>query len=492
VLCEYSHAMGNGPGDLEDYDKYFDRYPGMMGGFVWEWCDHAVILGYENGQPRYGYGGDSGEFPHDGNFCMDGLVYPDRKPHVGLKELKNVNRPCRLIGFNAQTGEATFRSCLDFTNLSDYLTATYTVSVDGKPVFEGKVPELAAAAREQVTVKLPEIPQTNGKLVTLEVQYQKKNALPFIPEGMDLGFDQWIIRDEQVELPALEGGVEVSADKRNVHISGENFRYTFDTRTGVFTALEQAGTELLAAPMAYQIWRAPTDNDAKIRLEWEKAGYDRADARVYDTKWKVENGCAVIECELSLIAVYLQRIVTVAATYTVDGKGQIDAKLEVQRTPVMPELPRFGLLLPLKRAYEKATYLGYGPYDSYIDKRQASRLAVFDTDLDKNFEPYVRPQENGSHHDTRYVEVSDGKGNGLRCESGTPFSWHFGRFTAQELTRRAHVYDLEDSGMSLLSLDYKQAGIGSASCGPEIGKQYKFDETEFAFHIRISPKSASK
>lgn len=483
VLCEYIHAMGNGPGDAEDYQKLIDRYDGLVGGFVWEFCDHAVDMGVtEEGKRKYYYGGDFGEYPHDGNFCMDGLVYPDRTPSTSFAEFKNTVRPIRaeLVGDKIQ-----MISRLDFLNTAEYLTVSYELVHNWKCVETGML-DVAIAPHETIELSMPVSMPESGSCF-LNLYYNTRTASSFLPLGHSLGFDQLVIRRETA-VPAIPASGDVRAEEteKEIIVSGPDFRYRFDRFLGALSQLTCANRPLLDAPMSFNVWRAPTDNDRNIRLEWEAAGYNRARPRVYDSAVSVENGVAVITCTLSLAAEYRQPIVKINARYEIGSDGAIAVTLDGKRDLRMPFLPRFGLRLSLPQEMNRATYCGYGPLESYIDKRRASKLGRYETTAEASHEDYLKPQENGSHYSCDCVAVSGPEG-GLLAESAVPFSFHISPYTQEELTTKMHSFELVKSGSTEFCIDLMQSGIGSNSCGPDLAEEYRLDSENLSYTFTLRP-----
>ena len=321
ILCEYCHAMGNGPGDLEDYFHLFDADERLCGGFVWEWCDHAIYKGLaENGKPIYLYGGDHGERLHDGNFCMDGLVYPDRTPHTGLLEFKNVNRPVRLAGFDQGSCTVRLRNMLAFTDLRDAVTIRWEVTCDGAMTAAGEIGELPSIQPGEVgSIVLPFNVPVMGRCY-LKLTYEARCESALVPAGHPLGFDEAPLQNEdarnQTRLTFCRDGrdaLSVAEDDLTICVRGEGFAYTFSKLTGLWNSLISQGREVLDRPMEMNLWRAPTDNDRNIRLEWERARYDHTVTRAYETTWVDEDGSIVIRSTMSVAADSVQRIVNIAA-----------------------------------------------------------------------------------------------------------------------------------------------------------------------------------
>ncbi|MDO4900896.1 glycoside hydrolase family 2 TIM barrel-domain containing protein [Actinomyces sp.] len=504
LLVEYCHSMGNSPGDLEDYWELILAEPRMCGGFVWEWCDHAVRAGSANGRPVYLYGGDSGEQLHDGNFCVDGLVSPDRVPHTGLLELKNVQRPARVTGFDADAGVLTLRNDLDATDLADYLEVGYELRRDGVIVDSGELalPESVpphTAVAVPCTVHVPE----SGRCHLL-VSYRLKAAVPLLDRGHELGFDEIPLptaRPHHHVLDRMAGAAAPSSGPRTaaptattagtteLMVTGETFSYTFDTRTGLPSRLVVGGHDLLVRPVEINTWRAPTDNDAEVRKAWETAQYHHTSARAYRVEAEQRGDAVVVQVEASVGAPAVQPVLRAQGEWVISPSGLIELRARVGLDPAFPPLPRLGLRLFLPASMTSVAYHGLGPQESYVDKRRASYHDTFHTDVDALHVPYLRPQEGGSHADCDYVTVSDDAVS-LTAAGSQPLSFNASRYTQEELTRARHDVELQPSGATVLCLDRAMAGIGSASCGPALQEAYRVDPsrlTDFGIHLFLLP-----
>ena len=496
IMCEYCHAMGNGPGDLEDYFQIVNREDQVCGGFVWEWCDHAIYKGIApNGKAMYWYGGYHGEYPHDINFCMDGLVYPDRTPHNGLKEFKNVQRPARVVSYDQVSGELVLRNYMDYLNLSDYITAQYELTCDGVSAASGQVdiPSVAPHSTGSTAIRV-DVP-TRGKCF-LKVSYFLKAATTMLPAGFPVGFDEVSLSNTDsrnqtavklLEQPAATGSVNAEDGVRYLTVTGKNFTYRYDKFAGVFSSMEFNGESLLNQPMEVNTWRAPTDNDRNIKNVWMGASYNRTSTRAYSTTWEVTGTGMTIRSTMSVTAIILQRMMDIETVWTVDASGIVTVEMDVKKNPEFPVLPRFGLRLFLPSAMENVSYFGIGPNESYRDKRRAGWHGLFEGNLDDLHEDYIHPQENGSHYDCDYVTLSGG-GCKLTAVSAVPFSFNASRYTQEELTEKAHNYELENCGSAVLCLDYAQNGIGSNSCGPQVMEQYAFNDEAFRFTVKLIPE----
>ena len=497
IMCEYCHAMGNGPGDLEDYFQVIQKEPKFCGGFVWEWCDHAIYKGIApNGKAMYYYGGDHGEYPHDVNFCMDGLVYPDRTPHNGLKEFMNVYRPARVVSYDQDKGKAVLHNYMDFRNLSDHITACYEITCDGAIIASGNVEIPSVAPHENGSVSIAVAVPQKGKCF-LKISYFLKNGNALLPSGFALGFDEVPLENTDnrnqtsarlLDAPSVSGALTVEEGPRYLTICGNEFTYRYDKFVGTFAALDYHGQPLLDKPMEVNLWRAPTDNDRNIKNTWMYAHYDNTITRAYKTSWEITETGITIRSVMSVSAIIVQRMVEMETVWTVDAAGVITMDMDAKRNTEFPALPRFGLRLFLPKALENVCYYGIGPNESYRDKRRAGWHGQFSATLDELHEDYIRPQENGSHFDCDFVTLSGGSRK-LTAVSAIPFSFNASRYSQEELTAKAHNFELEDSGSAVLCLDYALNGIGSNSCGPQVLPQYTFDDEAFRFTMKLIPET---
>ena len=495
LLVEYCHSMGNGPGDFEDYFQMIQDNDKMCGGFVWEWCDHAIAHGTaENGKTIYAYGGDHGEEIHDGNFCMDGLVYPDRTVHTGLLEYKNVYRPARVISYDKESGELVLHNYMDFDDLKDYVKISYELTQDGLVISKGILPEFSVAphgeGKTNLKINVPE----NGKCY-LKLIYHLKKEMPLLEEDYILGFDEIEVSQKDakcqlaekwVEKTVTDSELQVSEDDTQIHIKGREFAYTIDRRTALFTEMKFAGREYLNHPMELNIWRAPTDNDMYIKSEWKKAHYDKAYTRAYTTEVVQGKHGVKITSHASVVAETVQKILDVTITWKIEAAGKIDADIAVTKDDEFPDLPRFGVRMFLDKKLSAARYFGMGPQESYCDKHQAASHGLYHANVDDLHEDYIRPQENGSHYDCEYVELNNSR-YGIVVSAENAFSFNASYYTQEELEKKTHNYELTESDSVVFCVDYALNGIGSNSCGPVVLDQYRFDDVLFRFQFTLIP-----
>ena len=544
VLCEFCHAMGNGPGDLEEYFERIQRYDGLVGGFIWEWCDHAIDRGRSaDGRKIYAYGGDSGEYPHAGNFCMDGLVYPDRTPHTGLAEFKNVWRPARVVAFDQASMSVRLHNYRDTLPLDAGVTAMWELYVDGAlttyQVFdEAARRQLRIAPHREGEVVLPGLrlpDDLSGKvsIVLRYLTYADDDMNDMYPEYFELGFDEIPVRTrdprnqfvrarkelgagrtepwmrdyiDEKELTATArdaaATVQIHATARATVFETPLWRYELDNRTGLFSRMSYRNHNLLERPMELNVWRAPTDNDRIVAQSWRAAQYDHAYARAYDVdivendtvaEPSAANGDIRIRIHMGLVAPVVQRIADIETLWTIHRSGAVELRMRVERDTAFPFLPRFGLRMALPAAIRDIAYCGLGPAESYVDKHHADWHGIFEGTPDTFFEPYLRPQENGNHHDCDWahfcgddVALTVLAGDG---EADDSFDFQALPYTQEAMTRTAHNHELKADGTTVLCVDYQQSGVGSNSCGPQLADRYRLDAERFIFSVTLAPET---
>ena len=495
LLVEYCHSMGNGPGDFEDYFQMIQDNDKMCGGFVWEWCDHAIAHGTaENGKTIYAYGGDHGEEIHDGNFCMDGLVYPDRTVHTGLLEYKNVYRPVRVVSYDKESGELVLHNYMDFDDLKDYVKISYELTQDGLVISKGILSEFSVVPHGEGKTNLKISVPENGKCY-LKLIYHLKKELPLLDEDHILGFDEIEVSKDDAKCKLAEKWIpktvvdselQVNENDTQIHIKGREFAYTIDRRTALFTEMKFAGREYLNHPMELNIWRAPTDNDMYIKSEWKKAHYDKAYTRAYTTEVVQGKHGVKIVSHASVVAETVQKILDVTITWKIEAAGKIDADIAVTKDDEFPDLPRFGVRMFLDKKLSAVRYFGMGPQESYCDKHQAASHGLYRADVGDLHEDYIRPQENGSHYDCEYVELNNSR-YGIVASAEKAFSFNASYYTQEELEKKTHNYELIESDSVVFCVDYALNGIGSNSCGPVVLEQYRFDDVLFRFQFTLIP-----
>jgi beta-galactosidase len=492
IFCEYSHAMGNGPGDLKDYWDLFYRHPRLAGGFVWEWTDHSVKTKTQDGIEYYAYGGDFGDMPNDGNFCIDGLVYPDRTPHKGLLELKNVIAPVRTEVFDLHSGKIQVTNLYDFIDLG-HLTLYWKVEKDGETVDSGELGDIVLSPQQTSVFTLPyTYPQKADGRYFLIISYLLKADREWAEKGYEVCFEQFDLSVGKIEktivrkydMPSFHA---VESDKE-IAIYGPDFSYVFDRFYGSFKRIEYNGVNMISSMPRFNIWRAPIDNDRQIRIKWMEEGYDRLDTHIYKVNVLSKDEKHIsISVSFSLGGYSRKSVLHAEAVWTVYGSGDIVLDIKAEVREGVPFLPRFGLQLYMPKNNEAVEYYGYGPHESYIDKHWSTKKSRFIATVNSLHEDYIMPQENGSHYETEWMAVSNQLGMGLLFIGMDDFSFNVSHFSPEDLTNANHVYELKKREETIVNIDYKMSGVGSNSCGPELLPKYRVLSQDIRFKLRIKP-----
>lgn len=469
MLCEYAHAMGNGPGDVWDYNEMFDRYPNVIGGCVWEWADHTVVV---NGVQKYG-GDFEGELTHEGNFCCDGMVFSDRSLKAGSYEVKAAYQPMRTAYAD---GVLTVTNRYDFTDFSE-CELVYTVEADGTVIAEKRMSmELAPHGTAEIPVSVDAPACRYGRYLTCRLYHNGEMAART---------QHCLAQGGGIAAP--KGRAATEEKPNEVIFSGEGFRYVFSKRFGTITSLVIDGAEQLAEPIRLTAWRAPTDNDRNIRFcwgsynIWQGENLDKLFSKTYD--------CSVtgggVRVEGSLAGVSRKPFFRYTLEVTVDAEGRISVNLKGDVRENVVYLPRLGFEFTLPEKNLPFRYFGRGPLESYCDLHHGSTVGMYESSAEGEYVPYVRPQEHGNHGDVRLLEI--GK---LRFESESAFACNVSAYSTEAIDRAEHTDELVSDGKTHVRVDYKVSGIGSNSCGPALMEQYRLSEKQISFGYVISPKGS--
>lgn len=489
-LCEYCHAMGNGPGDLKDYWDVIFKYPKLMGGCVWEWCDHGIKTKTPDGKELYAYGGDFGDKPNDCNFCLDGLVYPDRKVHTGLLELKKVIAPVKIEAEDLRNSIIKVTNLFDFIDLSD-IALLWRVEEDGQTVQQGEITELKVASQASKSYKLCyNIPKKSKSRFFLTVSFVQKKDTLWAEKGYEITFEQFELPVEKVEYLSKRNIPFIKVEQKDtlLTIEGFDFYHVFDLYGGVFTKISKNYVDMIIGMPKFNIWRAPIDNDRNIKDKWINEGYERAVTHVYDAKITKSLDTSVeITVNFSIAGCSRYPILHGEAVWAVFGTGEISLKAKIKVREELDFLPRFGLQLIMPSGIEEVEYFGYGPHENYIDKKQSVKKGKYLLTVDDMFENYLMPQENGSRCGTEWAIISNKLGMGLKFIGESEFSFNAAHYTPEDLTAADHPYELNKRKETVANIDYKISGVGSNSCGPELLNKYRLEEKEFEFNLKIVP-----
>ena len=451
ILCEYSHAMGNSNGGLSDYWSAFRRHDALQGGFVWEWVDHGIRQVDARGREYWAYGGDFGETPHDGNFCADGIVWPDRTPHPALHELKYLAQPVEVEARGG--GRFRIRNRHHFASLDRY-RGEWELQEDGAVVKSGRLPVLRVSPGASLDAAL-ELPKGDGeRFVTFRFFLRKPM------EWADAGHE---VATQQLPLPGRSRWRSGSAKR-------------LDVQHGILPALVLDGPRL-------QLWRAPTDNDGLPLVEHRAAGPLE--------RWR-ELGLDRLELELVSVAPSelvheVRGVATHRHRYRETASGEILVENIIELAPGVRDVPRIGILLTLRAGLERLEWYGRGPWEAYVDRLASTVVGRFESTIEEQYVPYINPQEHGHHPDARWLRLTDRHGEGLEVRGMPTIGFGASHFTAADLTAARHTSDLDPRAEVYLSLDHAQRGLGTASCGPDTSPGYRLLESRYTFSFSVRP-----
>lgn len=495
-LCEYLHAMGNGPGGIKEYIDAIRSKDEFMGGNVWEYCDHSVEITTADGKKGYTYGGDFKEEQHDSNFCVDGLVYPDRRLSNGMRAIKNAYMPAEIELVDFENGEIRITSWRYFESLSD-VDLMWNVECDGEVVKSGRIVNLPIPAKHSRKYKLFNMAdfEKDGEYF-LNVKLVYNTDTPYYEAGYEMGFRQFelgsILLDEPENKVEYLDKTEVTEEENYIEIACGELCVLFDKAQGKIVSIVHNGLEMLASPIELTMFRAPTDNDRNLKSTWFKYGLDHLTQKTYNCGvYKAEESFVTLFAELSLGIPSWPPVAKIKEYITVSNDGTISFEFDCDIAErCSEELPRFGLEIVMPEGNERVEYFGQGPYEAYSDHKYHTRIGYFRTTATDNFEHYIKPQENSSHCDTRYAFVGNLTGHGLeimKMYDTEDISFNAQHFSTQDLTNAAHDYELKARPETYVYADMRMTGIGSNSCGPRTAAQHQFSQKKFSCGIILKP-----
>ena len=498
-LCEYAHAMGNGPGSLKDYWDAINMYPRLLGGCVWEWADHGIRQKTNSGEEWFAYGGDFGDVPNDGSFCIDGLTSPDRVPHPGLLELKKVIAPVWAEPKDLASGIVTVHNRYDFSALA-HLEMSWSVQCGGEVTQQGTLamPDIPAGGSAEVTV--PYRLTLSGD-VWLNLAWTLAADCKWARRGHEVAWAQLALPVPAASAPLLRPeampALAAVETEQALEISGIDFQVVFEKQRGLLSQWVYQNAPLLTSGPNLCVWRAPTDNDVALAVEWRQAGLDRLVPRFEALRWERLSPQSVrVETRQVLAPVSQFPAFAAAFQYTVYGSGEIVLETHVLPLRTLPPLPRLGLQLSLPAGFDRFAWYGLGPHESYPDRRESVKVGLYSGSVQDQFETYIRPQENGNKSDVRWASLTDARGLGLFAaphpltnEGQSLLNVSVHHFTPEDLTAAKHTFDLAPRAETILHLDFVQGGLGSQSCGPGPMPPYLLQPAETRFAVRFTPFS---
>lgn len=477
ILCEYVHAMGNSVGGLKEYWDVFENEPMAQGGCVWDWVDQSFREIDANGKWYWTYGGDYGpkDIPSFGNFCGNGLVGADRVPHPHLLEVKKVYQNIKSTLVNPKNLTIRVKNWFDFSDLNEYILHWNVTTDDGTVCAQG-TKEISCAPHATADVTLGAIKCTSGnREAFLNLSWTRKEATPFVTTNWEVAYDQFV-------LPLSKKPVSYHRDRIATVTT-----FTVDKATGALNSLRLNGKELLASPIVLSLFRPATDNDNRDRNGarlWRQAGLDRLTQKVVALKEGKTSATAQVE----ILNAKEQKVGEATFTYTLNKDGALKVQTAFKPdTAVVKSLARLGLAFEMNDTYANVTYLGRGEHETYADRKQSGKIALYKTTPERMFHYYVTPQSTGNHTDVRWMKMTDEAGVGCQFESNKPFQFSAIPFSDVLLEKAKHINELETEGKFTIHLDAEQAGVGTATCGPGVLPHYLVPVREQQFEFTLYP-----
>jgi beta-galactosidase/evolved beta-galactosidase subunit alpha len=507
ILCEYAHAMGNGPGGLKEYWDTFYKYNRLQGGFVWEWVDHGIRRYTDTGEEYFAYGGDFGDEPNNSNFCIDGLVQPNHTPTPGLIEYKKVIEPIKVSNIDISRGRVEIKNLYDFSTL-DYLNISWDLLCYGTIIQSGTIETPHIEPKETKEILIPfNIPKEykDREDYWLNIYFTLSNDTLWAEKGHEVAWHQFKIPNKPNEDLGLEenkidvGSMEelICEDlNKTISIKGFNFEIGFNKCNGTIEKWNYDGINMLNKGPSLNFWRAPIDNDMYVVKEWKEKFIHLLQSRLDGLEFRIINKSLIeVKTKVYISPPTLNWGIDCQFSYKIYGSGDVFIDLEGHPKGDLPDsLPRIGFKMEIPKEFENITWYGRGPGESYSDSKLANKFGIYKKTVDGLHTPYVKPQENGNRTDVKWVSALNSNGIGFFI-SGMPyidFSAH--NYTEQDLENALHTFKLININRDsiFLNIDYKQNGLGSNSCGPRPLPQYKLSPEDFKMGIRIKPFSLNE
>ena len=505
LMNEYGHAMGNAMGNLYEYWQAVESHQSLIGGFLWEWCDHGIRQMDQNGQMYFAYGGDFGDQPNDGNFCIDGIVGPDREITPKLLEVKKVYEPISVDIDSLKLGEVVVQNKYYHTNLNQF-DISWQLEEDGRMIQRGTIPamELAPGERKLLRVPVNPFPVIEGAEYYLQICFHLKEQTPWAPKGYIITCEQGLLkfpvthREEQDSNRFHTISVDES-DQRIVVIS-ESFQMQVDKKSGFINHLQYGNVQVIDSlnSQTYgpklNVFRAPTDNDrhsSYITADngWYHVGLNSLKPELNTIFVRINTGNqVVVQTEHTWFGKQSTGFIH-RCQYTITGEGAITVDNQVQPFGYLPDLPRVGVQLALKGDFEQLEWFGRGPHESYPDRKRSAAVSRYVSTVTEQYVPYIRPQENGNKEDVRWMALTNQSDTGIAVVMNGMMSISALHFKAEDMEQATHTNTLKPRNETFLSIDYKQMGLGNRSCGPETLPQYKLRPVPVQFTFTILPYS---
>ncbi|HIF9207545.1 TPA: beta-galactosidase subunit alpha [Photobacterium damselae] len=494
IICEYAHAMGNGPGGLTEYQNVFYAHDHIQGHYVWEWCDHGILARDENGEEFYKYGGDYGDYPNNYNFCMDGLIFPDQTPGPGLKEYKQVIAPVKIRVVDGSNNRFTIENKLWFSDLNDY-TITADVRAEGETLrtVQFKVEDLAANSAREITLALPELDERE---TFVNFTVRKDSRTLYSAANHDIAVYQFLLKENTATAPVFVNHnateLNVAESRLDYTITGHNFALTFSKVNGKLTSWLINGEELIQSEPRLNFFKPMIDNH-KQEYEglWQPAHLQIMQEHFRTLNVETLDGKVVINTTSIIAPPVFDFGMRCHYCYQINAEGQLNIELRGERYGDYPHvIPVIGLDLGINGDFDQVKYYGRGPEENYQDSQQANMIDVYQTNVADMFVNYPFPQNNGNRQHVRWAALTNRHGTGLLVKPQQDINFSAWFCTNENLHAAQHTIELEKSGYITLNLDHQVMGLGSNSWGSEVLDSYRVYMDTFCYGLTLMPLQA--
>jgi len=492
VLCEYTHTMGNSGGNLQDYWDLIKRQQRLIGGCIWDWVDQGLRKKSRDGKEYWAYGGDFGDVPNSGNFCINGLVQPDRTPNPHLFELKKVYQYINVKDIDIAKGHIEVQNQYNFLNLEDFVEAFWQITENGKVIEKQKLKDLNIPADSTKKISMPfDLLQkySNPSEFLFKIEFFLAKDTSWAKKGQVVAWEQFYIPIKtQANIPTDVSAMnEMKLEKldEKVIVTGKDFSVTVGKKSGVIESYKSYGIELISSPLVPNFWRAPTDNDRGNRMHrrsavWKEAGNKRQVKNIEATQ--LSKQVIKIKAEMELTSADSEY----SATYIIYGSGDVIVEVDFKPGRELPELPRFGMQMQIPGTYTQMKYYGRGPHESYQDRKTGAAAGIYSQSVEESIHDYIRPQENGNRTDVRWLTLTNKAGSGLLAVGMPLLNISAWPYTMSDLEEAVHTIDLPSRDTITVNLDYKQRGVGGDnSWGALPHPQYRLKAKPYSYRFLI-------
>lgn len=493
LVCEYAHAMGNAIGNLKEYMETFRKYRRLAGGFIWDWVDQALYATNQSGEVYSAYGGDFGDSPNSGNFNLNGVIFADRSISPKLLEVKSEYQPVEIEAIETAEGKLKLINHYIHTNL-EALRGKWSLSRNGIVVQSGELPaiNLPPGEETELTIPLSTIDPEENADYRLRIGFSLRSKTAWADEGYEVAWQQFPIETKPTLSPNSQPKSPLPILKTNqktIGVAGRNFELYFEKESGTLKQLIYNGKPVIASdhPLRLNLFRAPIDNDKRLRRAWFKKGLNKLDFHLNEISSTKNPAKRTVDVKSRITAEGKGISFTHETTYAIHGDGTIVVSNRVVPSESGLILARIGVVMGLRREYENLAWYGRGPMENYIDRQAAAAVDLYQSTVSEEYVPYPYPQENGCKSEVQWLQLTDPNGCGVRFEFPKPMFVSALHFTADDLSEAKHAYELEERSEVILSLDIAQTGLGGGSCGPEPLQKYTLKANPTNFSFRISP-----